>query len=165
MTPLLPHSFDAPRGDVLAMDEAWMREALALAREAAARGEVPVGAVIVCGERLLASGHNERESRQLPTAHAEIVAITRAAARLGSWRLDDCTLYVTLEPCPMCAGAIVQARLPRVVYGADDPKAGAVVSLYEILTDPRLNHRCDVVAHILATESVELLSQFFRNRR
>ncbi|MGL4942992.1 MAG: tRNA adenosine(34) deaminase TadA [Thermoguttaceae bacterium] len=143
----------------------WMREAIVLARVAAGRGEVPVGAVVVCGDRIIARGHNERESRQLPTAHAEMVAITRAAMHLNSWRLEECTLYVTLEPCPMCAGAILQARIPRVVYGADDPKAGAVTSLYELLSDSRLNHRCEVVKNILAEESAALLSEFFRKRR
>lgn len=145
--------------------EVWMREAVSLAETAARRGEVPVGAVIVCEDRVIARGHNERESRQLPTAHAEMVAITRAAVHLNSWRLELCTLYVTLEPCPMCAGAILQARIPRVVYGADDPKAGAVASLYEMLTDSRLNHRCEVVKNVLAEESTALLSEFFRKRR
>lgn len=150
--------------------ETWMREALREAETAASRGEVPVGAVVVfdnkiSDERIIARGHNEREIRQLPTAHAEIVALTRAAAHFGSWRLDDCTLYVTLEPCVMCAGAIIHARIPRVVYAADDPKSGAVKSLYNILSDPRLNHRCEIVSGVCAEESTQLLADFFRKRR
>ena len=112
--------------------------------------EVPIGAAIVHDDRIIARAHNQREQLRDPTAHAEMIAITQAAAALGSWRLEDCTLYVTLEPCSMCAGAIVQARIPLVVYGATDPKAGAVQSLYRLLNDPRLNHRAEVVPGVLA---------------
>ena len=146
-------------------DLAFMRMALAEAEAAAREGEVPVGAVIVCGDQLVASAHNQRETLRDPTAHAEMIAITQAADALGGWRLEGCTLYVTLEPCPMCAGAIVQARVPRVVYGAADPKAGAVESLYTLLGDTRLNHRCDVLGAVLAEPCGDLLRDFFRARR
>ncbi len=139
--------------------------ALQEAQQAALEGEVPVGAIIVHHDQVIASAHNQRETLRDPTAHAEMIAITQAAESLGAWRLEDCTLYVTLEPCPMCAGAIVQSRIPRVVYGASDPKAGAAESLYRILTDQRLNHRCDVIAGALAEECGQLLSEFFRSRR
>lgn len=139
--------------------------ALQEAQQAALEGEVPVGAIIVHHNQVIASAHNQRETLRDPTAHAEMIAITQAAESLGAWRLEDCTLYVTLEPCPMCAGAIVQSRIPRVVYGASDPKAGAAESLYRILTDQRLNHRCDVIAGALAEECGQLLSEFFRSRR
>jgi tRNA(adenine34) deaminase len=142
-----------------------MQLALRQAEEAAAADEAPIGAVIVDGDRILAAARNERESLRDPTAHAEMIAITQAAAALENWRLEGCTLYVTLEPCPMCAGAIVQARIPRVVYGAVDPKAGAVRSLYRLLEDPRLNHRCDVVTGVLAEPCGKLLSDFFRQKR
>jgi tRNA(adenine34) deaminase len=130
-----------------------------------AEDEVPVGAVIVHEGRVIAAAHNQREQLRDPTAHAEMIAITQAAAQLASWRLEDCTLYVTLEPCPMCAGAIVQARIPRVVYGATDPKAGAVQSLFELLSDKRLNHQAEVVAGVLAERCGELLSKFFQQQR
>ena len=146
-------------------DEHYMQLALAEARAAFEENEVPVGAVIVRRGAVIAAAHNQREQLQDPTAHAEMVAITQAAAMLGSWRLEDCTLYVTLEPCPMCAGAIVQARIPRVVYGATDPKAGAVATLYQLLDDPRLNHRCEVLGGILADPCAELLREFFRRQR
>jgi tRNA(adenine34) deaminase len=146
-------------------DAYYMQLALRQAEEAAAADEAPIGAVIVQGERVLAAARNERETLLDPTAHAEMIAITQAAAALGNWRLEGCTLYVTLEPCPMCAGAIVQARLPRVVYGAADPKAGAVRSLYRLLEDPRLNHRCEVVEGILAEPCGRLLSEFFQKKR
>ena len=146
-------------------DEKYMQPALAEARAAFEENEVPVGAVIVCRNSVVASAHNRREQLQDPTAHAEMIAITQAAAQLGSWRLEDCTLYVTLEPCPMCAGAILQARLPVVVYGAADPKAGAVTSLFQLLDDPRLNHRCEVRGGILAEPCAELLREFFRRQR
>lgn len=146
-------------------DLAWMRLALAEARAAGAEGEVPVGAVIVCRDRVVAAAHNQRETLRDPTAHAEMIAITQAAESLGAWRLEGCTLYVTLEPCPMCAGAIVQARVPRVVYGASDPKAGAVESLYTLLGDERLNHRCEVTPGVLAAECGAILTDFFRARR
>lgn len=144
----------------------FMRRALQEAEAAAEENEVPVGAIIVFEERqIIASDHNRREQLHDPTAHAEMLAITQAAEALGSWRLEGCTLYVTLEPCPMCAGAIVQARIPRVVYGADDPKSGAAQSLFRLLDDARLNHQCSVVSGILAEPSRKLLSQFFQRQR
>jgi tRNA(adenine34) deaminase len=145
--------------------EAYMRLALAQAQAAADADEAPVGAVIVRDGQVLASARNEREALRDPTAHAEMIAITQAAAALDSWRLDGCTLYVTLEPCPMCAGAIVQARLPRLVYGAADPKAGAVRSLFQLADNPRLNHRAEIVAGVLAEDCGRILSEFFRRRR
>ncbi len=146
-------------------DEYYMRLALREAEAAMAEGEVPVGAVIVQGDRLLAAAHNQREQLRDPTAHAEMIAITQAAAARNDWRLEGCTLYVTLEPCPMCAGAIVQARIARVVYGARDPKAGACESLYRLVNDPRLNHRAELRGGVLAEEAAELLRRFFRERR
>ena len=144
----------------------FMQFALQEAEAAAEESEVPVGAVIVHTERrMIASDHNRREQLRDPTAHAEILAITQAAEALGSWRLDDCTLYVTLEPCPMCAGAILQARIPRVVYGANDPKSGAVQSLFNILNDVRLNHQCTVVPGVLAEPCGNVLSRFFQCQR
>lgn len=143
----------------------YQQLALQEARQAALEGEVPVGAIIVRHDQIIASAHNQRETLRDPTAHAEMIAITQAAESIGAWRLEECTLYVTLEPCPMCAGAIVQSRIPRVVYGAFDPKAGAAESLYRILTDQRLNHRCEVVAGAMAEECGHLLSDFFRSRR
>jgi tRNA(adenine34) deaminase len=141
--------------------------ARAMALEAMQADEVPVGCVIVSLERqaVIAQARNEREQLQDPTAHAEILAITQAAAALRSWRLEKCILYVTLEPCPMCAGAIVQARIPIVVYGARDAKAGACHSLYEITSDPRLNHRCQVIGDVEAEECARLLSEFFAAKR
>lgn len=147
------------------MHEYYMQLALDEARRAMAENEVPVGAVIVRGGRVIAQAHNQREQLSDPTAHAEMIAITQAAASVGSWRLDECTLYVTLEPCPMCAGAILQARIPVVVYGAADPKAGAVASLYRLLEDGRLNHRCLVFAGVLAGPCGEVLSEFFQAQR
>ncbi|MCL6504253.1 MAG: tRNA adenosine(34) deaminase TadA [Pirellulales bacterium] len=147
------------------MHEEYMRMALAQAEEAMREDEVPVGAVIVHQERLIAAAHNQREQLQDPTAHAEMIAITQAAHALGSWRLEGCTLYVTLEPCPMCAGAIVLARLPLLVYGAADPKAGAVESLYRLLSDTRLNHRVQVVSGVLGRECGALLTRFFQQKR
>jgi tRNA(adenine34) deaminase len=146
-------------------DEFFMEMALELAREAAAADEAPVGAVIVREGQVLAAARNEREALRDPTAHAEMIAITQAAAALGSWRLEECTLYVTLEPCCMCAGAIVQARVPRVVYGAVDPKAGAARSLFRLLDDPRLNHRCELVEGVLAEPCGRVLSEFFQGKR
>ncbi|MCU0662206.1 MAG: tRNA adenosine(34) deaminase TadA [Myxococcota bacterium] len=139
----------------------FMQEALALAAQAASMGEVPVGAVIVHQGRIIGTGRNGREATQLPTAHAELLAIEAAARHLGSFRLEDTTLYVTLEPCPMCAGAIVNARIPTVVYGCDDQKAGAVRTLYQLLEDPRLNHRCTVIPGVAAEEAATLLRDFF----
>ncbi len=142
-----------------------MRQALALAEQAMEQDEVPVGAVIVLGNRVIGSGWNQREALQDPTAHAEMIAITQAAATLESWRLEGCTLYVTLEPCPMCAGAIVQSRVARLVYGARDPKAGAVDSLFRMLDDSRLNHRAEVTAGVLADQCGAILSHFFQEKR
>ena len=147
------------------MHERRAREALALAREAAAAAEVPVGAVVVSDGAVIGRGFNRPISSHDPTAHAEVVALRDAAARAGNYRLPGATLYVTLEPCPMCAGAIVQARLPTVVYGAADPKAGAVHSLYRLLDDLRLNHRAEVVAGGLAERCGQMLSQFFQDQR
>ena len=147
------------------MHEHYMRQALLEAEQAFREDEVPVGAVIVHGQRVVASAHNQREQLRDPTAHAEMIAITQAAESLRSWRLDGCTLYVTLEPCPMCAGAIIQARIPIVVYGATDPKAGAVDSLFHLLNDPRLNHRSEVFPHVLAGPCGEILSRFFLGKR
>ncbi|HUY34173.1 MAG TPA: tRNA adenosine(34) deaminase TadA [Pirellulales bacterium] len=147
------------------MHEMFLRRALEEAQQAFDEDEVPVGAVIVYGERIIASAHNQREQLRDPTAHAEMIAITQAAESLGGWRLDDCTLYATLEPCPMCAGAILQARIPWVVYGAADPKAGAVHTLYQLLADPRLNHRCQTVSGVLADPCAEILTRFFQKKR
>ena len=145
--------------------DAFMRRALQEAAAALAEDEVPVGAVVVYEGQIVASAHNQREQLHDPTAHAEMIAITQAAGALGSWRLDGCTLYVTLEPCPMCAGAIVLARMPRIVYGAADPKAGAVTSLYRLLNDDRLNHQVEVVPGVLAELCGEMLSEFFAQKR
>jgi len=142
-----------------------MHRALALAREAMAIGEVPVGAVIVRSGRIVSQAHNLRETLHDPTAHAERIALALAGRTLGTWRLDGCTLYVTLEPCPMCAGAIVQSRIDRVVYGATDPKAGACVSLYRLLSDPRLNHQVLLTGGLLKNDCGALLSEFFQQRR
>lgn len=147
------------------MHEYFMQMALAEAEAALAEGEVPVGAVIVCNERIIASAHNQREQLRDPTAHAEMIAITQAAGALDSWRLEGCTLYVTLEPCPMCAGAILQARIPAVVYGATDPKGGAVHTLYQLLSDPRLNHRPQTVGGVLLDRCGEMLTRFFQAQR
>jgi tRNA(adenine34) deaminase len=143
----------------------FMKLALDEAERAFREEEVPVGAVIVHGDRVVARAHNQREQLRDPTAHAEMIAITQAAEALGSWRLDECTLYVTLEPCPMCAGAILQARIPSVVYGAADPKAGAVHTLYRMLEDTRLNHRATAVSGVLADECGQILSRFFQRQR
>jgi tRNA(adenine34) deaminase len=147
------------------LDRAMMQRALDLAREAAGMGEIPVGALIVRDGKIISQAFNLRETLHDPTAHAERLAITLAGQVLGSWRLEGCTLYVTLEPCPMCAGAIVQSRIPRVVYGAADPKAGACASLFQIVSDPRLNHRSEVTAGVLERECGEILSLFFQDRR
>jgi tRNA(adenine34) deaminase len=146
-------------------DYSFMRQALALAARAAAAGEVPVGAVVVCDNLVIAEAYNERETRPSALAHAELSALAAACEKLGRWRLSGCTLYVTLEPCVMCAGALVQARVDRVVYGAVDPKGGAVESLYEVLSDARLNHRPIVDGGVLKEECGSLLSDFFRARR
>ena len=147
------------------MHERWMATAIAEAEAAAAHGDVPVGAVVVRGDDEVARGRNRRELDADPTAHAEMVAIRAAAAAIGSWRLDGCTLYVTLEPCVMCAGAVVLARLDRLVFGADDPKAGAVGALYDIPRDPRLNHRLEVVRGVGSDTAAGMLREFFARRR
>jgi tRNA(adenine34) deaminase len=147
------------------LDEHFMRLAIREAERALEHEDVPVGAVIVRDGEVAGIGHNERELRQDPTAHAELLAIREAARALGSWRLLDCVLYVTLEPCAMCAGAIVLARLPRVIYGASDPKAGAAGSVLDVLREPRLNHRPEVAAGLLADVSAALLRGFFGSRR
>lgn len=145
--------------------EHFMQLALREAEQAAAEDEVPVGAVIVHDGRVIGSAHNQREQLRDPTAHAEMIAITQAAESLGGWRLENSILYVTLEPCPMCAGAILQARIPAVIYGAADPKAGAVHSLFELLNDDRLNHRVEVVSGVLAEPCGYVLSRFFQEKR
>lgn len=152
INPLLPHEY-------------WMKKALDQAIAAFDHDEVPVGAVIVHQERVIAEAWNQREMLKDPTAHAEMIAITQAAEVLGSWRLLDCTLYVTLEPCPMCAGAIVQSRIPCVIYGTADAKAGACHSLYQITSDLRLNHQCAVMGGVLQEDCRALLQQFFRQQR
>src|SRR3954469_20806136 len=142
-----------------------MRRALAEAEAAAGRGEVPVGAVVAVRGEIIAVAHNERETASDPTAHAEILALRRAAAALGSWRLVDAELFVTMEPCPMCAGALVNARIRRLYFGCDDPKAGAVRTLYSLVDDPRLNHRVEVCPGVLAAEGAALLRGFFSRLR
>ncbi|HKY60791.1 MAG TPA: tRNA adenosine(34) deaminase TadA [Gemmatimonadota bacterium] len=142
-----------------------MTEALALAREAATHGDVPVGAMVVMDGEIVGRGANRTEAWQDPTAHAELLALREAAARLGSWRLTGATLYVTLEPCAMCAGACVLARIERLVYGADDPKAGMCGSLENLVQDTRLNHRVEVVRGVAAVEAGDLLREFFHQRR
>jgi tRNA(adenine34) deaminase len=146
-------------------DEHWMRQALKLAQQAAEQDEVPVGAIIVHQNKIIASAFNQREQLADPTAHAEMIAITQAASHLNSWRLLECSMFVTLEPCPMCSGAILQSRIPRIVYGALDPKAGAVVSLFQLLNDPRLNHRCETLSGVLADECGKILTEFFDRKR
>jgi len=145
--------------------EIFMRMALEEAQAALEENEVPVGAVIVHDATVIARAHNQRETLRDPTAHAEMIAITQAAESLGSWRLENCTLYVTLEPCPMCAGAILQGRIPNLVYGASDPKAGAVHSLYQLLSDPRLNHRVQTTAGVLLDPCGAILTRFFQEQR
>jgi tRNA(adenine34) deaminase len=146
-------------------DEALMRRALDQARRCPDHGDVPIGAVVSKGDEVVAEAGNERELRQDPTAHAEVLALRAASERLGTWRLEGCALYVTLEPCAMCAGAVVLARVDRVVFGAADPKAGFAGSLGDLVRDPRLNHRAEVTDGVLAEESGELLRSFFRERR
>ena len=143
----------------------WMGQALKLAQQAGEKGEVPVGALLVRGDVLIAEAFNLREAHGSPIAHAEMLVLQTASEEIGNWRFVDTTLYVTLEPCPMCAGAIVLARIPRVVYATTDPKSGAAGTLYNILQDERLNHRVEVVSGILAEESSALLKSFFRQRR
>ena len=142
-----------------------MRQALALAEQAAENGEVPVGAVLVSNDTCIAEAFNRREQSGSPIAHAEMLVIQAASEKIGNWRFIDTTLYVTLEPCPMCAGAILLARIPKVVYGTTDPKSGAAGTLYNILQDERLNHRVELVSGVLADESSALLKAFFQERR
>ena len=149
----------------LRSDEDWMVLALREAEKAFEEDEVPVGAVVVLKGRLIGRGHNLRERLNDPTAHAEIIALSAAADGLGSWRLEGATMYVTLEPCPMCAGALVNARVARLVFGAFDPKAGACGSLFDIPGDPRLNHRVEVSGGVLAAEGGALLTSYFRGKR
>jgi len=146
-------------------DEFYMGKALAEADIAAAVGEIPIGAVIVYQKKVIARAYNLRETLPCATAHAELLAIEKACRALGRWRLTGCTLYVTVEPCPMCAGAIVNSRLDKVVYGCDDPKAGAVRSLFHIVDNERLNHRVEVVAGVRADECAQKMKDFFRTRR
>jgi tRNA(adenine34) deaminase len=150
---------------VFGRDDEFMRLALAEAERAATQGDVPIGAVVVRDGEVIARAANERELRADPTAHAEVLALRLAAERLGGWRVSDSVLYVTLEPCVMCAGAIVLARVPRVVFGALDPKAGAAGSVLDVLSEPRLNHRPRVDAGLRADESAQLLTRFFLERR
>jgi len=160
-SPLVARTKEAPVPD----DVRFMKMALVEARRAAEQGEVPVGAVLVVGDEVIASAGNEREQRHDPTAHAEMVVLRAAAERLGGWRLREATLYVTLEPCAMCAGAIVLARIKRLVYGPDDPKAGAAGSIFNIVDHPALNHHPEVRAGLMETECAALLREFFENRR
>ena len=151
------------------MDQQFMRAALELAARAAERGEIPVGALIVRelnGQRhIVGSGGNQRQTDSDPTAHAEIIALRQAGAALKRWQLTDCDLYVTLEPCPMCAGALVNARIRRVIFGCRDPKAGAVATLFRITDDPRLNHRVEITPDVLSEQCADLLKTFFKARR
>lgn len=146
-------------------DELWMEEALRAAQRALEAGEVPVGAVVVREGRIIGRGWNRNIGDSDPTAHAEIVALREAAAALGNHRLEDCDLFATIEPCSMCAGAVVHARIKRLVYGADDPKAGAVQSVMQVLNHPQLNHQVEVRSGVLAGRCAELLQTFFKNRR
>ncbi|GGC94330.1 tRNA-specific adenosine deaminase [Thalassobacillus devorans] len=146
-------------------DEKWMQYAMQEAKKAEAVGEVPIGAVIVKDNEVIASGYNLRETSQLTSSHAEFIAIERANNIMGSWRLEDCTLYVTLEPCPMCAGAILQARIPRVVYGAPDPKAGCTGTLMNLLQDERFNHQAEVFSGVQEEQCGQMLSDFFKRIR
>lgn len=146
-------------------DDRWMQEALRLAEAALVHDEVPVGCIIVHDGRAIGRAHNQRETLQDPTAHAEMIAITQAAEALGTWRLTGCTLYVTLEPCTMCAGAMVLARIDRLVYGAADPKAGAVRSVFQLVDEPRLNHRVQVTTGVCGEACGAMLTEFFRKKR
>lgn len=157
------HHFDD--ADLIDFDTHWMGRAIELAQTAASDDEVPVGAVIVRNGQMIGGAANQREALHDPTAHAEMIAITQAAAAIEDWRLENTTLYVTLEPCLMCAGAILQARLPRVVFGAVDPKAGAVTSLYQVLGDARLNHQCQVTSGVMADRCGRMLTEFFASKR
>jgi tRNA(adenine34) deaminase len=145
-------------------DETYLRRAIALAAEAERVGDVPIGAVLVCGELVL-EAKNEKELRRDATAHAEVLLLREAARRLGVWRLSDATLYVTKEPCVMCAGAIIAARIKRLIYGAKDPKGGADGSVFDVLRSPKTNHRLEVTSGVLESETADQLQQFFRKRR
>ena len=151
--------------DIFDADRLFMKQALEEAQQAALLGEVPIGAVLVYEGKIIARAHNLRETTQNATTHAELLVIQEACKKIGSWRLEDTTLYVTLEPCPMCAGAILQSRVPRVVYGARDQKAGCVDSLYHLLNDERFNHECNVTEGILAEECGQILTDFFKALR
>ncbi len=151
--------------NIIEQDEHFMKLAIEQAQIAEENGDVPIGAVVVYENRIIARAYNQREQLADPTAHAEIIALTQAAAFLESWRLHGCTIYVTLEPCPMCAGALVLARLDTLVFGCDDPKSGACGSLYNIVEDERLNHRLKVTAGVLAGRCSEQLQNFFKKRR
>lgn len=151
--------------DVFKQDRAFMQLALEEAQKAAALGEVPIGAILVYKDEVIAKAHNLRETTQNAVTHAELMVIQEACAKIGSWRLEETTLYVTLEPCPMCAGAILQSRVPRVVYGARDRKAGCVDSLYHLLNDARFNHECEVVEGVLGDACSQILTDFFRDLR
>jgi tRNA(adenine34) deaminase len=146
-------------------DELFMEEALRAAQRALEAGEVPVGAIVVCGGKIVGRGSNRNIADSDPSAHAEIVALREAGDALGNYRLENCELFVTIEPCAMCAGALVQARLKRLIYGADDPKAGAIHSVMQVLNHPSLNHRMEIRAGVLAGRSGEILQSFFRSRR
>lgn len=146
-------------------DQLYMQTAIKQAEIAEENGDVPIGVVIVHNNQIIAKAYNQREQLQDPTAHAEIIALTQAAAALENWHLNGCTIYVTLEPCPMCAGALVLSRMDRLVYGCDDPKAGAVKSLYNIVTDDRLNHRLEVTGGVMEEQCRLLLKKFFAGRR
>jgi len=159
---------DQIAGDIFAADERhrrWMGAALQEAQAAFEEGEVPIGAVIEYHGKLIGRAHNQREKLSDPTAHAEMIAITQAAAYLGDWRLENCTMYVTLEPCPMCAGALVLARIDRLIYGPADPKAGGCQTLYHIVNDQRLNHRLEVISGFMEEPCRKILQEFFALRR
>jgi len=156
---------DALYQDERVRDELWMEEALRSAQRALEAGEVPIGAVVVCDGKIIARGWNRNINGSDPTAHAEIVALREAGAIIGNHRLEQCDLFATIEPCPMCAGALVHARIRRLVYGADDPKAGAVQSVMQVLNHPKLNHHIDVRGGVLAGRCAEMVQTFFKNRR
>ena len=147
------------------LHKTYMKLAYDQAEQAYAAGEVPVGAVIAHQGRVIAAAHNQREQLRDPTAHAEMIAITQASEAMESWRLVDCALYVTLEPCPMCAGAILNARIPKVIFGTPDPKGGGVVSVFKLLSDARMNHRAEITQGIMGEQCAKLLSRFFRSKR
>jgi tRNA(adenine34) deaminase len=159
------HASHEVQSDELRTDELWMEEALRCARRALEAGEIPVGAVVVCEGRIVGRGWNRSISDSDPTAHAEIIALREAGAAVGNYRLEECDLFATIEPCAMCAGALIHARIRRLIHGADDPKAGAVHSVMHVLNHPATNHKVDVRSGVLAGRSAEILQEFFRNRR